>query len=214
MTPAQIETFARQKYNAVSDTFFSSSEIMSMIWDACLEFATETKCVERVYTTSTVASQQEYSYPTNTIAIKRVTCNGIKLEPIDFRDDDVLTLNNDLSTTTGAPQYYSIWNETLYLRAIPDDVYTLKIFSINEPQEVTSASTLEIPTQFHMGLVNPVLSAMSAKDKNLNMSQYYDAKWAKTISDGKRWAQKRKRADGFASVKNEEFMAESYIGVV
>src|SRR4051812_19245005 len=142
MTPAQVETFARQKYNAVSDTFFSQSEIMNMIYDACLEFAAETKCIERVYQASTVAGQQEYSYPTNTIAIKRVTCNGIKLEPIDFRDDDTLTLNNDASVTTGAPQYYAIWNNTLYLRAIPDDVYTLKIFSINEPQAVTSTSTL------------------------------------------------------------------------
>lgn len=214
MTPAQIEEHARQRFNAVGDTFFSSAEIMNLIYAACLRLAQETQCIERVYTTSTVADQQEYAYPSSTISIKRVTYEGNKLEPVSFREDDALTLNNSTTTATGDPQYYSVWNDTLYLRPVPAGVGTLEIFAYNEPQAVTSTSSVEVPSLFHMDLVNFILMEMFAKDQNLQMSSYYEKKWEKAVADAKRWMKRRLRGDSFSAVKDEESLPITILGVV
>ncbi len=138
MTPNDLQEYARRQYNASADQFFSDSELYQHIWAAEYELAYKAMLIERVYTTTTVASQQEYSYPTDTIAIKRVTYDGVKLVPITFKEDDTLTLGNAATTATGSPQFYAIWNETLYLRPVPDDDLTLKLFTYNEPTAVTA----------------------------------------------------------------------------
>jgi hypothetical protein len=214
MTPTQIEQAARERYNAVGETFWSQSEMLSLIYAACLEISIETKCIERTYTTTTVASTQEYAFPTNTLAIKRVTYNGKKLMPITFREDDVLTLDNQSSTSTGTPQYYAVWNSTLILRPIPDAAQTLKIYSINEAQSLTIASTLEVPSFAHMRLVNYVVSEMYAKDKDFSSAAYYKKLWEQDKLEIKRWLRKTKRTDSFTGVQDDSMLANTVIGVV
>lgn len=203
MTPAQIETQARQAYNAVGETFWSQAEFLATIWRACLEISTESKCIENAYTTTTVASTQEYAYPTNTISIKRVTYAGVKLEPIDFRRADGLSLAS--STATGTPMYYAEWDGVLILYPMPDAAGTLKIYSFSEPAEIqTSSQTLEVPSAFHGRIVNFVLSEMYAKDKDFNSAQYYRNLWEGDKKEIKRWVAKRRRGDTFQTVVNEE----------
>lgn len=214
MTPTEIETAARNRYNSVGDSFFSQNEILDLMWDACLDMTRECNLIERVYTTSTVASQQEYSYPTSTISIKRITYDGKKLKPITMREDDAITGLNQSTTSEGTPQYYFVWNETIYLRPIPSSVATLKIFTYNEPSEITTTSTLEIPTQFHMDLVDYIVSEMAAKDSNLDIAKWYAEKWEKSKLDIKKWQRKRLRGDSFATVQDEEAMIEGYLGIV
>lgn len=214
MTPTQIELAARNRYNAVGDSFWSQDEILMLLYDACLDMARECLLIENTYTTSTVASQQEYAYPTTTMAIKRITYNGSKLKKINFREDDSITGLNQSTTSTGTPQFYFIWNDTISLRPIPTDVGTLKIYSFNEPAELTINSSIEIPTQFHMDLVNYIVSEMAAKDSNINVAQYYLNKWDKAKLNAKRWAKKRLRTDSFSTVQDEEMSVEGYFGIV
>ena len=212
MTPLQINTFARQKYNAVGDDFWSDDEIYNLIYQGCLELTNEGMFIERTFTTSTVASQQEYDYPTNAIAIKRMTWNGRKLMPFTFREDDAITLLNQATTSTGVPEYYAIWNNVIYLRPIPSTVQTLKIWAYVEPQAITSSSTLEVPTEFHMSLVNLILSEMNAKNKNYQGAQYYRALWEKDIARAKRLGLKKRRGDAFNVVKNVDILPQTVMG--
>jgi len=218
MTPAELETHARRRYNASGDTFFSQEEILSYLYHACLNMAREALVIERTYTTTTVAGTQEYSYPTNTISIKRVTYNGSKLQPITFREDDALTGYNQGTSTQGTPQYYAIWNETLYLRPIPDSAVTLKVFSYSEPQSISITSTLEVPSLFHMDLLDFVNAEMAAKDENWRKADYYMDQWMnnplKGLQAAKRWSQKKKRGDSFAGVQDEERLGVSILGMV
>ena len=214
MTITELTTAIRRKYNAVSDSFFADDEIVFLIWEACLDLARESECIERVYSSSTVASQQEYDYPTSAMGIKRIQYAGKKLKLITMRDDDSITGLNQSTTETGTPQYYFIFNEVIYLRPLPSAVGTLKIWTFNEPQQLTTTSTLEIPTQFHMDLSNYVVSEMAAKDLNFTTAQYYFGKWEKTKLAAKRWQQKKRRADSFASVQDEEASIETYLGTV
>jgi len=213
MTPVELVDAARQRYNAIGDTFYSDAELYRLIYAAHLEFARETLCIERVYSTVSVLGQQEYSMPANTISIKRVTYNGQKLVPITFREDDALTSLNAATTDTGLAQYYAVWNETLYLRPIPGvDGLAIKIFSINEPQVVSTTSVIEIPSMFHMDTLNYMLSEMYAKDKDFAASRYYRDIWILAIQNGKKWIKKSKRGDSFIGVQDVETLNERVIG--
>lgn len=214
MTPTELETKARQRYNAVGDTFFPQDEIFYLIQDACNQLAHECNLIKQVYSTSTVASQREYSYPTNTIAIKRVEYEGRKITQISFNEDDAVTGGNSTSTQTGTPIYYYIWNEVLYLRPTPNAVGTLRIFSYNEHPVITSTSTIEVPEHYHMDLVNYVVSEMAAKDSNFNAAQYYLNKWERKKEDIKRWVRKQERADRFALVQDEDLIVDNFLGVL
>jgi hypothetical protein len=215
MTPTAIETLARQKYNAVGDTYFSASELMGYMWEASMVLAREAYAIERTYTTDSVADQQEYSYPTYALAIKRVTYDGQKLAQITFREDDALTFNQSDTTATGTPQYFAIWNNTLILRPIPSTAdLEIKIYAYAEPQEIDDTSTLEVPTRYHLDIVNFVVCQMFLKDQNTAMADRYQAKWDKAVVDAKRFQAKRKRADGFAVVQDEESLSITLLGTV
>ena len=214
MTPTQIETLARNRYNAVNDTFWSQAEIFTYLDGACLEVARECLLIERTYSATTVASTQEYAFPTNTIAIKRVTWNGLKLKPITMREDDGVTGLNMTTTATGTPQYYWTWNYTIALRPIPNAAYTLKIWSYNLPSAISSTSTLEVPSEFHWDLANYVNREMALKDSNMNAAQEYSMLWEKSVKQMKSWSKKRKRGDAFGQVQDEEQLVESYLGTV
>lgn len=214
MTPTQIETAARNRYNATGDSFFSSAEILDLIYQACIEISVPNSLIEGIYTASTVIGQQGYSYPSTAISIKRISYEGVKLKNYTMREDDSVTGLDQSTASTGTPTYYFIWNETIYLRPVPDSVGTLKIYTYNEPQVITATSSLEIPSQFHMGLVYYIVSAMALKDGNINVAREYDMKWQKTVIDAKKWVRISKRADSFTNVQDEDQLVGGYLGLV
>lgn len=215
LTPLQINTAARQRYNAVGDTFWSDDEIYLQIFQACCELATEGFVLESSYTASSVASQQQYTFPTQAVAIKRVTYDGKKLTPIDFREDDIMTGLNAATTDTGTPQCYAIWNDTLYLRPIPSgSSSTIKVFCNIEPGTVSASSTLEIGNELQMALVNFILSEMSAKNKNYQGAQHYRQLWLADVERAKRLQRLKKVRDAYNVVKNVDMYHQSDVGTI
>lgn len=215
MTPTEIETAARNKYNAVGDSFWSQLEIMDLIYAACNEMAQRARVIERAYTTPTVAATQEYAQPTYAFEIKRITYDGTKLIPINMREDDWLTGNNADTTQQGTPQYYYLWDQTIVLRPIPDSVGTLKIYTYNVPQTVTNTSTLEVPIQYHHNIVDYVLREMFAKEREFSdMYTLYDKRWEAHIKNAIRDFHKRKRGDQFAVVQDEGEVDRMFTGVL
>lgn len=221
MTPSDVIGFARGKYNAVGDAFFADLDLYQYVYEAQNELSVETECIETTdSSTLTVASQRVYNFPTYCMAIKRLEIfdssgNPIKLEKITFREDDSISLLNSSSTTVGFPQFYETWNQQIYLRPIPDTSnLILKFYYYKEPATVTAVSTLEVPSIFHMDLVNYVVREMYAKDQNAPMIAYWNGRWEQSKSKIKRWMQKRKRSDAFTVVQNEEALAVTITGPV
>jgi len=214
MTPAQVEEMARERYNAVGETFFSQAEVFRMIYSACQELATETECIERVFTTTTVNGTQEYAWPTNIISVHRVTYDGNKLKPIDMRQGDQIQLNQAL-TVTGQPQYYAQFNETFILYPAPNDAKALKVWGSVEAQEISATtSTLDVPTWTHTRLVDFVLKCMHEKDKDYPSAERHLARWEMSKIQIKRWMRRRLRGDGPAIVKTEESQIMAVLGAV
>lgn len=205
MTPTEIETAARNQYNAIGDTNWSSSELQGSMYAACLELVRDCGFViERVYTATTVAGTQDYDYPSYVLAIKRVTYDGLKLMPYTLRDDDIITLSNQASTDQGSPKYYTTWNSTISLRPLPDSAETLKIYAISEPQPITTTSTLEVPTFMHMNIVDYVVAAMAAKDLNFETAGYHRNLWEGHKVAITKKLRLMKVSDAFKTVQAEE----------
>jgi hypothetical protein len=214
MTPQEVQEYARQQYNSVGDDFFSDTELYRHVWAAQMDLALKSRCIRRVYTTSTVVAQHEYSKPTNTISIKRITYNGQKLLPITMREDDALTLSNSLTSQSGTPQYYYEWGDSFFLRAIPDAVGALKVYSFNKPQEVTSASTLEVPDRYHLQLADYLIWKQAAKDKNWDAARFYQEIWMKTLKEAVGYERTLLRGDAFATVQDVETLPSTVIGTI
>jgi hypothetical protein len=214
MTPQEIGEYARQQWNAVGDQFFSDDELYRHVYAAQMELALHSDCIREILTTSTVADQQEYSKPTNCVKIKRITYNGLKLFKVTDREDDALTLNNSNTTSTGTPEFYSEWGDSVFLRPIPAEVGTLKIFSFNQPQEVTSLSTMEVPTRYHLKVADYLLWKMATKEKNFEAAGEYAALWLKHLKEARDFERKALRGDSFATVGDENTLPLTVIGVV
>lgn len=216
MTPTEIDDFARQQYNSVGDTFWSEAELRSLMYQAQMELATKALVIEGAPDTSvpTVIGQRAYTLPSLVIAIKRIEYNGIKLDPIDFQEDDTLTLSSANTTSTGTPLYYALWNNKVYLRPVPDAVQTLTIYAYKEPTQTTTVTTeLDVPTMYHLNIVDFLLKTMCAKDGNMVSAKYYEERWDKAVLEAIKWQRKRRRGDSFVTVKNDETMARTIIGL-
>lgn len=215
MTLAEIEAAARALYNATGDTNWSSAELATNLYMATLEMTSECGLViEKRFQSTTVAGTGEYAFPTYASSIKRVTYNGAKLKEIDMRTDDALTIENQLTTDTGVPVYYYVWERTINLRPLPSDALTLEVFATCDEQSLSPSSTLETPAMFHGRLVEYVVAQMAAKDLNWQMYDRFMERWEK-IHKPKITAQIRraKRGDAFAIVKMEEQLPTSTLGV-
>jgi hypothetical protein len=207
-TLSDLVNSCRQRYNAVGDRFFSDEEIWELVYEAEMEISIECQALETVYTTSTVASQREYDYPTRLLRISRMTYNGERIEPIDFLKDDAMTGSNEETTTTGDPLYYCIFADRLFLRPVPQEVGTIKIYAITQPTELTAITdSLSVPERYRLQIKDYVLSQMFAKDKNANMTGYHENRWQRSVEKIKRFEKKRKVGDSYAVVKNVDDMA-------
>lgn len=213
MTPAQIELAARNRYNAVNDTNWSSAEIMGILYNGCLEISRDCGLViEKRFITTSGIGTSEYEFPTNATSIRRITYNGRKLEEITMRQDDSLTIENQLSADQGSPNYYYVWNRVIKIRPVPDDVVTIEIFAICNEQVLTSSSVMDTPDRFHGSLVYYIAKEMAAKDLNWEMFDRYDAKWEAEKTKIRSAIRREKRGDAFLIVGNEQSMPFTTLG--
>ena len=215
MTPAGIEAAARRKYNAVSDNFYEDVFFYDLIYEAETLLAEEAEVIEKVYSTVSVVSQREYEWPTNAIAIRRLEYDGNKLKLITFRQDDAQTISNAATTQTGTPDFYSLWNRTIYLRPIPGTAaLTIKIYSYDMPSlQSTPTGVLDTPVHYHKDIVNFCVAFLAAKNQDMKTAELYLALWDRAVIKAKKWQRKRVTADQFWMVQNVDTLPQTCLGV-
>jgi len=212
MTPLEVITAARQFHNAVGDDFWSDAELYNHLYFCATRLATEAECIENRYTTTTVASQQEYARPTRAFRLKRVEYNGQKLDVIDFRGLDSVYLNTT-TAVTGTPQYYYEFDDVIGLYPTPDTAsVTIKIYSYDYPSFPSTTSTLEVPVQYHRALVMGVRALMSPKELGHPNTGFYRDEWENALLEIKRQERRRKRGDKFRRVLREEDLPNTQLG--
>lgn len=209
MTPEQLEAAARNRYNAVGDNFYSSAMILDLIYQAQMELALEAFVIERHYTTTSTNGTREYSFPSNGFAIAKVEYNGLKLKYVSINDDP----KTSTTEISGTPTAYSVFNEEMILYPTPDTTGDqIDVYTYNRPQAVTSSSTLEVPTEYHLQMIDLIVSIMYGKDQNLSMARYHRELWERSIARIKRQHAKKKRSDSFVVV-GDAYESSSIPGV-
>jgi hypothetical protein len=209
LTPADLETQARYRYNATGDSHFTTAEIRNAIYQAEMELALECFAIENTTTTASVASTQTLAFPENVIAIRRIEYDGKKILPTDLDSDP----KTSTTQVTGTPAQYAIWNNVIYFYPTPDSIKTVKIFHYDEPVIVTTASTtLSVPTRYHTDIIDFILSVMYAKDQNSQMATYHRNMWESNINKIKRVKRKEKRGDQLVVVK--DYCETNYGGII
>lgn len=209
MTPTDLETYIRQRYNAVGDNFFPQVEIFNFIWKAELELANEFNLIENITTTVTVASQRAYDWPTNAIKLYRITYDGEKLEPNDFVDDDSYTGGNENETITGRPLWYQQYGKQYFLRPVPGTAEAgkqLKLYTYDMPSVPTPTGTLDVPDQYHAFLADYALYAMCMQDQNATMADRYMVTWKESKKIVGQLETKKLSADRFFVVKDIDYI--------
>lgn len=209
MTPDDLETFTRQCYNAVGDSFFSQAEIFNYFWAGQMELAQETFCIKGTYTTTSVTSQRAYDFPSATLSIGRVEYDGQRVYPNDFIDDDGLTGNNPGDTSTGRPQNYQQWDDQIYFRPIPDtDGLTIKLFTYDLPSQPSTSGTLDVPSRYHLMLADYALYRMLSKDKNRALAADYFAQWQAHKKLALQTERLRDSGDSLNTVKDMDILVD------
>lgn len=205
MNATTLEEYCRQRYNAVNDTFFSQAELWKAMEEGQMELATKARVIRGVYSSTSVASQREYDYPTRAISIARIEYDGAKLEPISWDEDDKVTLGDTDTTDTGTPAFYTLWNDIIYLRPTPStDSLTIKVYTYDRPRALSSGDlTLDIPIEYHYDLSYFVLHYMAIKDTNPKMADYYVKQWDKVIENALSWQRKKERGNRMRRVQTE-----------
>ena len=203
MTPSELETAARHRYNAINDPHFSSAMILDIIYQASMQIAVDTLAIEQTYSTVSVAGTREYAYPANAFAIRRVEYAGKKLR--------FTTLESDPKTSTtqvsGTPAEYALWNGEMILFPTPAiDNEVIKVFTYNRPSAVTAISVLEIPSEYHLDMIDLILSVMYAKDQNNTMATYHRNLWERSLNRIKMHNRKKKSGDEFHIVRDQDFI--------
>jgi hypothetical protein len=214
-TPDQIQSDARRKYNAVGDTFFVDDDFYDLIYEAETILAEEAMVIQNIYTATSVADQREYAWPTTAMAIKRIEFDGNKLRYMTFREDDAFTISQADTTESGTPDYYSLWDRTIFLRPIPSTAsLTIKIYTYDRPTLLSSGSSnLATPEYFRKDIVTFCVANMAMKDGNEAVANMYFQKWERAVKAAIRWQKKRLGADGPKVVKNVDCLPSTYLGV-
>ncbi len=211
MTPSELETYVRQRYSAVGDSFFAQGEIFNYFWAAQMELAQDAFCIRNTYETLSVIGQRVYDYPTNALSLRRVTYNGQRVFPNDFIDDDTLTGNNEDETLTGTPTHYQVWGEQFYLRPSPAVVSdTIKLYTYDLPTQPTTSGTLDVPARYHLMMADYALYCMLSKDNNRVMAADHLNLWTSHKKLVLQTERLRDSGDSFDVVKDMDDISDDF----
>lgn len=214
MTPSALITAVQQYVGAESDDRWSQAELLTYIHICSQEMANRCLCIQSSTTATSTTGTSGYTMPSNALEVYRILFNGYKLQRIDMRTYDSFVGGDTANPATGTPGYYYIWNRIAYLYPVPTTAQTIKWYTYDNATLPTISSTLDIPVEYHWVLTFGVAAIMLPKDTGDPRFSIYHQKWL----DGLEWVTRRerlrKRADSFATVKNEDDMITSYTGVI
>jgi len=204
LSVSDIQTRARERYNAVGDTFFSDQMLRDLIYDGQAILAKEGWVIEKTFTTSSVVGTREYAYPITTLAIKEIRYDYVKIQNTKLRDDP----KTNSTDPTGKPAAYALWDDTIVLYPTPDTAgETIQIRAYAHPADITeNTSAIEVPEEYKEDLISFVLMWMASKDQNLNLYNKYQEQWEMAVTRAKKQRRKRLRGDRPTRV------TESYFG--
>lgn len=171
-TVDQVITYVKRQFGDESGVQVGNDDIIRWINAAEQEVISANQVLKAVATTSTVASQDEYTLGTGIDLqyINSIHVDGRKLPYKNFNEaEGYITLNDPDKTQVTRPEFWYEWAGTVYLYPIPDAVYPLKVYYHRVPVALTTTSdTLNVPDNYFNRIVEYCMAQAYELDDNLD----------------------------------------------
>lgn len=214
MTITEAVDYVRRLHNAEGDTNWSDAEIYSLFQAKCNEALAIIGLKEATATTTSVAAQADYSYPSNVVFVRRVLYDGLALKRLNFKQYQSRVVSG--TAPSGTPREYTIWNNTITLVPVPDTSSdTITIYSENQQSAITSSSsTLDVPEILHQAICDGVLWMMFAKDLNAQFMATFKNRWDEHKAMMREFVKRRRRTGTAATIVDSDSSLETEFGVI
>lgn len=179
MTPAEILSQARSQFDDPNSTFITDAEGYAYIWQGLYELCAQSDIIEVKQTKTTVNGTADYSFnflPTNggTLLVQ----DFIKIKMVTW--DENILFRRDLekfqqivgpTASSGSPQWYRYFNNTMTLTPTPTSAKTLLVYGTGRPAEITANTANDdlfhsfgFEEAFQQDVIDYVLMRMYYKD--------------------------------------------------
>lgn len=186
MTPAQVYSQIRSQANESEAAFWSDSEILRHMSDGQNIIAQTIGCVEDTTSFATGDGTREYSLGATVGTIVRLTWDSMTIDAINKSQlKDVEGEAYGGIDSTGNPEYYYRWGNTIGFSPIPDSDKTCSIDHYAIPTDIdsTAATTWTMPAKYGSYVTSYALWQMFAKDQQMQQeATLYNKQWTDNIA--------------------------------
>jgi hypothetical protein len=220
MQVADVVRRVRESAGDIAVLQFSNAVLTDWINDAIRECVIENNLLQARATTSTVASQADYTLPTDIFKLHSVVLEGYKLEVLTLEQWQERNASGSGATIpTGASFNCYIYAGVLTLFPTPDKVMSMQVNYIKHPAKITynsGSSTwdindLPIPEHYHNRIVTYCLAQVAMQDDDYDKYQALMTEFRTGVVDLKKAKDQEDDLYPFISVSSRD-MGDAWYG--
>lgn len=173
MNISDIISRVKRQFGDESGVQIQDADIIRWINDAQRDIAMKHSLLQTKATSNVVASQADYTLPTDLLNLFSVRYNGARLTEFSIQEVDLDGLAAN-PTSTGTPDSFTYFGDLLTLYPTPATALTggLTIFYTKQPTVVaTTADSLTLPERYHNSIVQFCLQMAYELDENWQAAQ-------------------------------------------
>jgi hypothetical protein len=173
LSVSEIIARVKKVFGDEADIQINSDDIMRWINDCIRDIAVEQNLLQAKATAATVLGQSEYTIPNDTLTLRAVKYNGIKLQAMSLGEAETSLPNFDDSANypSGTPTHFWVFANRITLYPKPDaaGATSLEIYYTRQPAIVSSLSDVpEVPVPYHNRIVEYCLAQAYELDEDWN----------------------------------------------
>ncbi len=174
---SKLITRTRRRINETSTTFHKDADMIAYADEAQRYIINETRPLEATSVStidSTQDSPEQYDFPDDFIAMRRITLNGFDLFRTTFSEIREAEIRE--ADQNGLPTMWYEWNDVIYLLPIPgsgNDGEELKLFYYKNPIELTATTDeMELDTRWDSAIIPYMAYLAWIKDEEPDFADY------------------------------------------
>ena len=168
-TAGDVMTYVKRQFGDESGVQITDTDIIRWINQGQNEIVNKNPMIQATATQTSVVAQQTYSINTlapDILQLEAVIFDGWPLEPTNLERIKA-DLGSSYATTPGTPQYFYVWDNTIYLWPVPDTEKSIQINYSRHPMSVASAGDLlGVPDRYYDRVCEYVMSKAYELDED------------------------------------------------
>lgn len=185
-TVGEVMTAVKRQFGDESGVQLEDADIIRWINDAQDVIVAKTKVLKAKSTTSSVANQGSYTFPSDNIhQVESIHYNGVRIPNMPFAEaEEYIFAADPDKTMVGTPEFWYEWAGTFTLWPTPGGIEDIDLYYTKRPTPVTSAANiLSVPDKFYQDVVRYVLINAYEMDEDLANAQAKGAQFDQSIND-------------------------------